>query len=107
MAAVEGLNVLDTIRADELVAYISTQHPAEDLDVPKVDLSRTVISGLRIGEAILRVHLNLKFLSDGNGKGFPKRPYLLEKSLWKKADRSTILIRAFSYARWWKRSKSC
>ena len=87
MAAVEGLNVLDTIRADELVAYISTQHPAEDLDVPKVDLSRTVISGLRIGEAILRVHLNLKFLSDGNGKGFPKRPYLLEKSLWKKADK--------------------
>src|SRR5579864_4950375 len=58
MAAVEGLNVLDTIRADELVAYISTEHPAEDPDVPRVDLSRTVISGLRIGEAILRVHLD-------------------------------------------------
>jgi hypothetical protein len=87
VATVEGLNVLDTIRADELVAYISTQHPAEDPDVPRVDLSRTVISGLRIGEAILRVHLNLGFLSDGDGKRFPKRPYLFEKSLWKRADK--------------------
>jgi hypothetical protein len=85
MAAVEGLNVLDTIRADELVAYISTEHPAEDPDVPRVDLSRTVISGLRIGEAILRVHLDLAFLSEGDGKRFPKRPYLFEKAVWKKA----------------------
>ena len=87
MATVEGLNVLDTIRADELVAYISTEHPAQDPDVPRVDLSRTAITGLRIGEAILRVHLDLGILNDGNGKRFPKRPYLLEKSLWKKADK--------------------
>ena len=86
LATVEGLNVLDTIHADELVAYISTEHPAEDPDVPRVDLTRTAINGLRIGEAILRVHLDLGILNDGNGKRFPKRPYLLEKSLWKKAD---------------------
>jgi hypothetical protein len=85
LAVVEGLEVLDTIRADELVAYISTQHPAQDSDVPRVDLSRTVINGLRIGEAILRVHLDLGILNDGNGTRFPKRPYLLEKSLWKRA----------------------
>jgi hypothetical protein len=87
MATVEGLNVLDTIRADELVAYISTEHPAQDPDVPRVDLSRTAINGLRIGEAILRVHLDLGLLNDGNGKRFPKRSYLLEKSLWKRADK--------------------
>jgi hypothetical protein len=87
MATVEGLNVLDTIRADELVAYISTEHPAQDPDVPRVDLSGTVISGLRVGEAILRVHLDLGFLSNGDSKRFPKRPYLLERSMWKKADR--------------------
>lgn len=87
MAAVEGLNVLDTIRADELVAYISSVHPAEDPDVPTIDLGRTAIHGLRIGEAILRVHLDLEILSNGNGKRFPKRPYLQEKSLWKRADR--------------------
>jgi len=86
-AAVEGLNVLDTIRADELVAYISSVHPAEDPDVPTIDLGRTAIHGLRIGEAILRVHLDLEILSNGNGKRFPKRPYLQEKSLWKRADR--------------------
>jgi hypothetical protein len=87
MAAVEDLNVLDTIRADELVGYISTVHPAEDPDVPTIDLGKTSISGLRIGEAILRVHLDLTLMNDGNGKRFPKRPYLLEKSLWKKADK--------------------
>jgi len=87
MAAVEGLNVLDTIRADELVAYISSVHPAEDPDVPTIDLNRTAINGLRVGEAILRVHLDLEILSNGNGKRFPKRPYLQEKSLWKRADR--------------------
>jgi hypothetical protein len=87
LATVEGLNVLDTIRADELVGYISTEHPAQDPDVPRVDLSRTAINGLRIGEAILRVHLDLGFLNTGNGKRFPKRPYLFEKSLWKKADK--------------------
>ncbi|HZQ95151.1 MAG TPA: hypothetical protein VFA67_09090 [Candidatus Sulfotelmatobacter sp.] len=87
MAAVEGLNVLDTIRADELVGYISTEHPAEDPDVPKVDLSRTVIDGLRVGEAILRVHLDTKILGSDNSKQFPKRPHLFEKSLWKRADR--------------------
>jgi hypothetical protein len=87
MATVEGLNVLDTIRADELVAYISTEYPAQDPDVPRVDLSRTAINGLRIGEAILRVHLDLGILNNGDGKRFPKRPYLLEKSLWKKADK--------------------
>jgi hypothetical protein len=87
LATVEGLNVLDTIRAEELVAYISTEHPAQDPDVPRVDLSRTAINGLRIGEAILRVHLDLGFLNNGNGKRFPKRPYLFEKSLWKKADK--------------------
>lgn len=87
MAAVEGLNVLDTIRADELVAYISTEHPAEDPDVPRVDLSRTVINGLRVGEAILKVHLDTKILSSDDSKRFPKRPYLFEKSLWKRADK--------------------
>ena len=87
MATVEGLNVLDTIRADELVAYISSVHPAQYPDVPRIDLSRTVISGLRVGEAILRVHLDLGVLNNGDGKRFPKRPYLFEKSLWKKADK--------------------
>ena len=86
LAAVEDLNVLDTIRADELVAYISIEHPGEEPDVPRVDVSRTAINGLRVGEAILRVHLNLKFLNDGNGKRFPKRPYLQEKWVWKRAD---------------------
>jgi hypothetical protein len=87
LSIVEDLKVLDTIRVDELVAYISTVHPAADPDVPTIDLGKTTISGLRIGEAILRVHLDLTVMSNGNGNRFPKRPYLLEKSLWRRADK--------------------
>jgi hypothetical protein len=87
LAVVEDLNVLDVIRVDELVAYISSEHPGEDPDVPKIDFRRTAINGLRIGDSILRVHLDTELLNNGNGKRFPKRPHLFEKALWKKADK--------------------
>jgi hypothetical protein len=85
-AIVEDLNVLDVIRADELVAYISSEHPGEDPEVPRISFGKTAINGLRVGDSILRVHLNIELLDNGNGKRFPKRPHLLEKSLWKRAD---------------------
>jgi hypothetical protein len=86
MAVVEDLNVLDVVRADELFAYISSEHPGEDPDVPIVKFGKTAINGLRVGDSILRVHLDTALLELGNGKRFPKRPHLFEKALWKKAD---------------------
>jgi hypothetical protein len=86
MAVVEDLNVLDVVRADELFAYISSEHPGEDPDVPIVKFGKTAINGLRVGDSILRVHLDAALLELDNGKRFPKRPHLFEKALWKKAN---------------------
>jgi hypothetical protein len=86
MAVVEDLNVLDEIRVDELFAYISSVHPGEEPDVPIIKFGDTAINGLRIGDALLKVHLDTSLLELGNGKRFPKKPHLFEKSLWKRAD---------------------
>jgi len=86
LSVVEGVNVLEMVRVDELVAYISTEHPGEGPDVPRVDFGTTSISGLRLGDSIVNVHLDLSMLDNGNGKRFPKKPHLLDKALWKKAD---------------------
>ena len=79
-AVVEDLNVLDTVRAEELVAYISARHPGEEPDVPRVDFGITTITGLRVGDSILRVHLDLNLLNNRNGKRFPKKPHVYENS---------------------------
>ncbi len=86
LSVVEGVNVLDVVRAEELVAYIATEHPGEGPDVPRVDFGRTSITGLRLGDSIVKVHLDLSILSNGNGKGFPKKPHLQDKAIWKKVD---------------------
>jgi hypothetical protein len=84
-AVVEGLNVLGVIQVDELVAYISSKHPGEEPDVPIIDLSQTAINGLRIGDTMLRVHLDLDRLTIGNGKDFPEKPHLCDKKVWDRA----------------------
>jgi hypothetical protein len=87
LAVVKDLNVLGVIHADELIAYISSEHPGEEPDVPIVKFGITAINGLRIGDAILKVHLDTTLLDFSNGKRFPKRPHLYEKALWKRADK--------------------
>jgi hypothetical protein len=84
MSTVEGVNVLDVVRADEVVAYIATEHPGEDPDVPRVDFGATRITGLRIGDSIVTIHLDLKLLNNGNGSHFPKKPHLYDKAIWKR-----------------------
>jgi hypothetical protein len=87
LAVVEELNVLNVIRVDELFAYISSEHPGEDPDVPIIKFGKTAIKGLRVGDSFLEVHLDTTLLDLGNGKRFPKKPHLFEKALWKKADK--------------------
>ncbi len=84
IAEVRGLDVLGSVHVDEVVAYISTVHPGEEPDVPKVDFGMTTIAGLRIGDSILKVHLNLNLLNNGKGDRFPKNAPVYEKALWKK-----------------------
>lgn len=84
-AIVEDLNVLDTVRAEQLVAYISSEHLGKGRDVPRIDFGKTRITNLRVRDTILRVHLDLKALGEINEKHFPKRAHLYEKRLWKRA----------------------
>jgi hypothetical protein len=83
-ALVEGLNVLDRVRASQLLAYISAEHPGEDPDVPRVTFGKTRITDLRVDDSTLEVILDLDLLNGGNGKGFPKKPHVEDKALWNK-----------------------
>src|SRR5262245_50133297 len=52
-AVIEGLNVLDVVTADRVVAQISTDHPAEGY-VPKVTFLGTRFEGLKIAGVEIR-----------------------------------------------------
>lgn len=82
MAAAEDLNLLDVIRAEKLVAYLSTEHLGDQLAGPRVDLGGVLISGLRVGDSVLRVHLDLSLLNNDNR--FPAEPPSFQKGLWNK-----------------------
>ena len=84
---VEDLNVLNTVRAEQVVAYISSQHPGVGPDVPRIDFGKTKITNLRVGECVLKVHLDLDLLNNGDEDHFPSRHPVLEKKLWKKVGR--------------------
>jgi hypothetical protein len=83
-AVVEDLNILDKVRADELVAYISTEHPGKEPDVPRVNFGRTRITDLRVGDSVLEVQLDLNLLNNGNRDGFPKIAPVYDKTVWNK-----------------------
>lgn len=72
---VEGLNVLDVVTADRMVARISTDHPAEGY-VPKVSFVGTHFENLRIGGKEVKPILNLDLCLQGNGKNYPTQPVI-------------------------------
>jgi hypothetical protein len=83
-SVVEGLNVLNTVRAEQLVAYISSEHPGQEPNVPRISFGRTSITDLRIGDSVLKVQLDLDLLNNGNGKRFPDTHHVWDKNLWKR-----------------------
>jgi hypothetical protein len=87
-AVVEELNVLDRVRVDEVVAYIATEHPGKQPDVPTVDFGRTRIQDLRVDDSVLEVQLDLDLLNNGNGDRFPQTAPVFQKKLWKKVGQS-------------------
>ena len=90
MALVEDLDVLGVIHADQLFAYISTEHPGQEPDVPIVSLGNSAINGLRVGNASLTVTLNTKLLDIGDGKTPPTQPHLREKAIWERAKKTFV-----------------
>lgn len=58
-SVLEGLNVLDVITADRMVAQLSTEHPPENPHVPHVTFLGTHFENLRVGGYPVEVELDL------------------------------------------------
>jgi hypothetical protein len=81
LAVVEDLHVVERVHVDQAVAYISTEHPIEAPYVPRVDFGATNISGLRVDNAVLKVHFALDLLKTRNNGGFPRTSPLEDDKL--------------------------
>jgi hypothetical protein len=66
-AVVEGLNVLDVVTADRIVAQVSTEHPLDGY-VPRVTFLGTRFEGLKIGGVEIKPELNLGMCGSTDGK---------------------------------------
>lgn len=62
-AAIEGLNVLDVLTADRVVAQVAAHYP-EQGHIPSVTFLGSRFENLRIADHPVRVDLNLKVLGD-------------------------------------------
>ncbi len=63
-SVLEGLNVLDVITADRMVAQVSTEHPLENGHVPHVTFLGTQFENLRVGGYKVEVELDLSICGD-------------------------------------------
>jgi hypothetical protein len=84
-AVVEGLNVLNVVTADRVVAQISTEHPLEGYD-PTVTFLGTEIDGLKIGGCAVGVDLDLSICDQGNPGSYPSGPCVSDKAFLAKAE---------------------
>ena len=76
-AVIEGLNIVDVITADRVVAQVSTEHPMVEGDVPKVMFLGSRFENLQVAGYPVQVHLNLGIC--GN-KPEGDRPYIEDRS---------------------------
>ena len=83
-SAVEGLNVVDVVTADRVVAQVSTEHPMINGHVPKVTFIGTTFENLRIGGFPVQVELDLGVC--GN-KPEGDRPYLEDRGFLDRVER--------------------
>ena len=81
-AVVEGLNVLNVVTADRIVAQMSTDHPLQGYD-PTVTFLGTEIDGLKIGGCAVDLDLDLSICDQD--KPYPKAPCIADKKFLAKA----------------------
>jgi hypothetical protein len=74
-SVVEGLNVLEVITADRMVAQVSTEHPLEEGEVPKVTFLGTRFDNLRVSGFPVEFDLDLGICGT---KPPDDRPYLYD-----------------------------
>src|SRR5258707_7641954 len=72
-SVVEGVNVLNILTADRLVAQISLDHPQEGY-VPKVNFVGTQFENVRIGGKPVEIVVDLDICNQGDGVAFPGAP---------------------------------
>lgn len=82
-AVVEGLNVLNVVTADRIVAQMSTEHPLEGYD-PTISFLGTEIDGLKIGGCAVDVDLDLNICDQA--KPYPNGPCVRDKTFLDKAE---------------------
>src|SRR5262249_11408525 len=76
-SAVEGLNVLNVLTADRMVAQISLEHPKEGY-IPRVSFVGTQFENVRIGGKPVKIILDLDVCKQGDGNAFPATPCALD-----------------------------
>jgi hypothetical protein len=93
-AAVEGLNILDVISADRIVAQIATEHPRDDR-FPKVTFIGTQFENLRIAGYPVEITVDPNLLGQNPGVDqFPKVAIIDDESFTNKWDNSQLKQRA-------------
>lgn len=91
-SVIEGLNVLDVVTADRVVAQISTEHPLEG-HVPSVTFLGTRFENLKIAGHEIRPTLNLEICGktpDGD------KPYLLDPAFMAQVSKQNATLAAAS-----------
>ena len=71
-ATVEGLNVLDVVTADRLIAQVSTEHPLEE-DNPRVTFLGTSFENLKIAGCPIDIKLDFNICDQGKRQRLPQR----------------------------------
>jgi hypothetical protein len=79
-SVVEGLNVLDVVTADRVVAQISTEHPLDGY-VPHVTFLGTRFENLRIAGHPVKLDIDLDMLGPkpGNDAAYSKAPGFMDR----------------------------
>jgi len=84
-AVVEGLNVLNVVTADRIVAQISTEHPLQGYN-PTVTFLGTQFDGLKIGGCAVDVDLDLSICDQGRPGSYPEGPCVSDKTFLAKVE---------------------
>ncbi len=83
---IEGLNVLNVVTADRVVARVSTTHPAEGY-IPKVSFVGTQFENLRIAGKEIKPQLDLDLCLQGDGKTYPSKPVIEDQAFLDRVNR--------------------
>ncbi len=84
-SVVEGLNVLNVVTADRIVAQMSTEHPLQGYN-PTITFLGTEIDGLKIGGSPVDVDLDLSICDQGKPGSYPSEPCVSDQTFLENAE---------------------